>query len=60
MDDTLYHVRVDVSIEAPYNSGQGQLRVSETLDVPGGTFMELAGILGEFHKVAEALKAAKA
>lgn len=57
--DELYHVRVDISIEAPYNIGGGALRISESLEIPGGTFMELAGILGEFHKVAEGLKAAK-
>ena len=37
----------------------GGFRISEELEIPGGTFMELAGILGEFHKVAEGLKAAK-
>ena len=57
--DELFHVRVDVSIEAPYGSGQGNLRISESLEVPSGTFLELAGILGEFHKVVEGLRAAK-
>lgn len=59
MTGELYTVRVDVSIDAPYNSGQGSLRVSESLSIPGGTFLELAGILGEFHKVVEGLKAQK-
>ena len=60
--DELFHVRVDVSIEAPYGSygsNQGNLRISESLEVPGGTFLELAGILGKFHKVVEEMKAAK-
>jgi hypothetical protein len=57
--DELFQVRVDISIEAPPYTGGGSLRVSERLEIPGGTFMELAGILGEFHKVAEGLRAAK-
>jgi hypothetical protein len=58
-DPETYTVRVDVSIDAPYNTGGGTLRVSESLSIPAGSFLELAGILGELLKVAEKLKAAQ-
>jgi len=56
-DEQKLELRVDISIR-DYRGG-GTLQVSETVTVPAGTFLELAGILAQFHEVTERLKAAK-
>ena len=48
---------MDISI-ADYQGGGGQLRISEQIMIPVAGFLELAAILGEFHKVVEKLKEA--
>jgi hypothetical protein len=56
-DQMRYRVRIDVSITDQY--GSGGLRISEDQEVTGGDFLELAGILGQFHAVLENLKREK-
>ena len=48
-----YELNIDVSL---YGSGSGSLRISERMQLNAQNFFELASILGEFHKLAEALK----
>lgn len=57
-DENRYQVRIDVRIYDRMGGGGG-LQISEECDVEGGTFLELAGILGQFHEVFERLKAAR-
>ena len=52
-----FEVRVDVSI-VDRNNG-GRLQISESVTIQSVSFLELAAIHGEFHKVAEKLKAEK-
>lgn len=54
-----YQVRIDVRISDREQGGSG-LSISEDCAVQGGTFLELAGILGQFHEVFEHIKAQKA
>lgn len=43
-----------------YPTGSGGLEVSDTLVLTARGFMEVAGILGRFHELAEQLRAAHA
>jgi hypothetical protein len=54
-----YTVRIDVRINDREYGGSG-LSISEEQQVDAASFLELAGILGEFHKVFEKLKKADA
>ena len=49
-----YELSVDVSLYG--TGGEGNLRVSERVQLNAKSFLELAEILGEFHKLAETLK----
>jgi hypothetical protein len=57
-----FRVRVDVSVEQIENggalSGRG-LRVCEELALPQMSFLELAGVLGQFHALAETIAGAQ-
>jgi hypothetical protein len=46
-------LRIDVSVNA-YNDPnvQGDLRLSETMEISAASFGEIASILGQFHAVA--------
>jgi hypothetical protein len=50
-----YQVRIDITIQQR-DQYQGQLRVEETFNVSATDFIELAGILGKFHELAEKIK----
>jgi len=56
-DENRFELRVEISIQDWRQGGAG-LRISENVRIPVGTFLEMAQVLGEFHKVIEALKAA--
>lgn len=49
-----YELSIDVSIYG--TGGTGNLRIAERVQVSAESFLELAGILGEFHELAKALK----
>jgi hypothetical protein len=51
-----YELDINVSIRQAAGYG-GQLNISERVQVPAHGFLELCQVLGEFHKLAEALKA---
>jgi hypothetical protein len=51
-------VRLSISIQI-YDQYGGRLSVGEELDMGTMDFMEMAGILGEFHKTAERIKRAR-
>lgn len=53
--DHKFEVRIDVRI-TDYQMGGGGLNINETVMIPAMDFAELAGILGEFHKVAIKLR----
>jgi hypothetical protein len=57
-DRPRYELRVDVSI-TDTQSGFGRLAVSETVSVNTASFLEMAGILGQFHELAESIKKAE-
>jgi len=67
MNDTRYRADVSIRIspltEYPPGSGNwqhsnpGGLEIAERFDLTAANFMELAGILGRFHELAEKIKA---
>lgn len=50
-----YQVRIDITIQQR-DQYQGQLRVEESFNVSATDFLELAGILGKFHELAEKIQ----
>ena len=51
-------LQIDVSIN-DYRGGGGNLRLSERVVIQGGDFGTLSAILGKFHELLAAIKAAQ-
>ncbi len=49
------HITAEIRSHSP-TGGSDYLRVDETVSVGSCGFMEIAGILGEFHKLAEKIR----
>lgn len=60
MPRTTYRLSVNVQIQqlqdGAYYPGAGGLEIREQSDMTADGFFEVAAILGEFHKLTEALK----
>lgn len=57
-----YKLRVQCEIQQTDDNGgyYGQgLRVEETIDIGATTFMEIAGVLGQYHELGEIIKRAQ-
>lgn len=51
-----YSLRIDIAIRDTFTGGNG-LSVQEDMLLPAADFLQLAGILGQFHALAEKIKA---
>lgn len=56
--DNEYELDINISLRSVRGYG-GQLNISERVTVPATGFLELCQVLGQFHELAEALKAKK-
>ena len=54
-DEKRYLVEIRVAIREKFSGYQG-LTIEETVQIEGGSFLELAAILQQFHQIAEKLK----
>ncbi len=62
MSDTYYQLNIQVRIQPVTKDGQymnGGLEIREEQQITAQTFLEVAGILGQFLDLAEKLKAAR-
>lgn len=53
-----YNMQLNVSIRSSTYGGNG-LTVNEDMEIEAETFLEIAEILGHFHRLAEKFKVAK-